>query len=339
MHCTNIFPLISPSAYAAAQEEGVPVVQTLGNFRMFCSNALLMRDNQVCEDCLGKWVAWPAVVHGCYRDNRFASAVLVAMQAFHRARRTWQRNVDLYVALSQFSRRKYVDNGLPENKIAVKPNFVFPDPGPGQGRGNYAIFAGRLSSEKGIDTLLSAWQLLKRPVPLKIAGDGPMADRVRAAAQQNPLIEWLGRRTIEDLLALIGDATCLVMPSICYENFPRTIVEAFSKGTPVIASRMGAMAEIVRDGSTGRFFAPGNSRELSETVDLLFSNTSVLAGMRQAARREYEDNYTADANYDMLMALYRKVIGERAVDINVKHSLASRVALRNEMEQVAGGVQ
>jgi glycosyltransferase involved in cell wall biosynthesis len=317
MHCTNIFPLISPAAYASAQAEGVPVVQTLGNYRMFCSNALLMRDNRICEDCLGKRLAWPAVVHACYRESRVASTVVVAMQAFHRARQTWDRDVDCYVALTEFSRRKYADNGLPATKIAVKPNFVFPDPGPGEGRGSYAIFVGRLSPEKGIDTLLSAWQLLKRPVPLKIVGDGPLADRVRAAAQQNPSIEWLGHCPVEQLLSLVGDATCLVMPSICYEGFPRTIAEAYSRGTPVIASRLGAMAEIIRDGRTGRLFTAGDPRQLAELLDALFSDSHALIGMRHPARSEYEDHYTADANYKMLIGIYRKVIGERGRQKNI----------------------
>lgn len=212
MHCTNIFPLISPAAYSAAQAEGVPVVQSLRNYRMFCSNSLLMRNDRVCEDCLGKSFAWPAVAHACYRDSRTASSVVVAMQIYHRLKQTWHRNVNRYIALTEFSRQKYATYGLPVEKISIKPNFVFPDPGPGDGRGGYAIFAGRLSAEKGIDTLLAAWPRLKRPVTLKIVGDGPLADRVRAAAHQHSSIQWLGRLPVEELLTLIGDAACLVCP-------------------------------------------------------------------------------------------------------------------------------
>jgi glycosyltransferase involved in cell wall biosynthesis len=317
MHCTNIFPLISPAAYSAARAEGVPVVQHLRNYRMFCSNSLLMRDDRVCEDCLGKRIAWPAVVHGCYRESRAASAVVVAMQTLHSASRTWQRKVNQYVALTEFARQKYASHGLPIEKISVKPNFVFSDPKAGVG-GDYAIFAGRLSREKGIETLLTAWPLLKRPVTLRIVGDGPMAEQVRAAASQHPNIQWLGRRPIDELLELIGRAACLVMPSICYEGFPRTIVEAYSKGTPVIASRLGAMAEIVHEGRTGLFFEPGHADQLAEKVDLLLGDSATLAKMRRAARHEYESRYTADANYGMLMSIYQRVLGQATSERSIR---------------------
>jgi len=162
-HFHYTFPLISPSAYYAARAEGVRVVQTVHNFRLLCANALLFRNGEVCEDCLGKWIPWPPIAHKCYRDNRAASTVITTMLMTHRVLGTWSKEVDMYIALTEFGRRKLVEGGLPADKIAIKPNFAYPDPGPGTGTGGYAVFVGRLSAEKGVDTLLEAWRHLGLP--------------------------------------------------------------------------------------------------------------------------------------------------------------------------------
>ena len=304
MHCTNTFPLISPAAYYAARAEGVPIVQSLRNYRLFCVNAYFLRNGCVCEDCLGKEVPWPGILHGCYRTSRTASAVVAAMLSLHRLMRTWSRMVDRYFALTEFSRRKFIDGGLPARQVAVKPNFIHPDPGPGNGQGGYAVFIGRLSPEKGIKSLLSAWTQLAGRSPLKIVGDGPLAANVRAAANQTAGIEWLGRRQPQEVLALLGAAACLVMPSIWYETFGRTIIEAYAKGTPVVASRLGAMAELVHDGRTGLLFEPGNPADLALKIHSLLDDPERSLGMRRAARREYEEKYSAEKNYEMMMAIY-----------------------------------
>lgn len=178
VHFHNSFPLISPAAYYAARSEGVPVVQTLHNYRLLCPNAVFFRDGQVCEDCLGKFVPWPGVVHACYKESRATTGMVAAMLTVHRVLQTWTETVDLYIALTQFARQKFIQGGLPAEKIVVKPNFVHPDPGPGEGRGGYALFVGRLSPEKGIGILLTAWEKLRGKVDLKIVGDGPLAPQV-----------------------------------------------------------------------------------------------------------------------------------------------------------------
>lgn len=306
MHCTNTFPLISPAAYYAARAEGVPVVQSLHNYRLFCLNAYFLRNDRVCEDCLRKRVPWWGVLHGCYRASRTASVVVAAMLSLHRIMRTWTRMVDRYVALTEFSRRKFIEGGLPAQRIAVKPNFIYPDPDPGSGRGGYAVFIGRLSPQKGINTLLSAWSQLGGCLPLKIIGDGPLAERVKAAANQTVGIEWLGRRQPQEVLALLGEAVCLVMPSISYETFGRTIIEAYAKGTPVVVSRLGAIAELVQDGCTGLLFEPGNPKDLARKIRALVDNPAKFIRLRRAARREYEEKYTAEMNYWMLMKIYEE---------------------------------
>lgn len=306
VHFHNTFPLISPAGYYAARDAGAVVVQTLHNFRLLCVNALLYRDRRLCEQCLRRMVPWRGVLHGCYRQSRNVSAVVAAMITLHRSLGTWRRAVDRYIAVSEFARRKFIEGGLPAQRINVIPNAVHPDPGPGGGSGGYAVFVGRLTQEKGVATLLSAWERLSGRLKLKIIGDGPLAGEVETAARRTPGVEWLGYRTPPELLAIVGEAACLVMPSVWYETFGRTIIEAFAKGTPVIASRLGAMAELVDDGRTGLFFEPGNARDLVVKAARLLDDPAMLNRMRREARREYEEKYTAERNYRMLMEVYHQ---------------------------------
>jgi glycosyltransferase involved in cell wall biosynthesis len=309
VHVQNFFPIISPSIYYAAKEKGVPVVQTLRNYRLLCPNALFFRDGQVCEDCMGKPIPWPGVAHSCYKDSRAASGVVATMLTVHRALRTWTERVDLYIALTQFARQKFIDGGFPENKIVVKPNFVDPDPGQELEKEDFALYVGRLSVEKGLDTLISAWQHLGKPIPLKIIGDGPLQEQVVQASQQMPWIEWLGRKPLSEVYQLIGKAKLLIFPSKWYETFGRVAVEAFAKGTPVIASNIGAIAEIVDHGRTGLHFCPGDSEDLARQIDWSLSHPAQLIEMGHEARVEFETKYTAQENYRRLMEVYELACG------------------------------
>ena len=308
VHVQNFFPLISPSIFYAARSAHVPVIQTLRNYRLLCPNALFFRNGSVCEDCLGKAIPYPGIVHSCYRDSVAASTVTASMLVFHRLLKTWQNKIDGYIALTQFAKNKFIQGGFPAEKIHVKPNFVDPDPGVGEGSGQYALFVGRLSVEKGLDTLLKAWELLNDKLPLKIIGDGPLADQVEVAAQKSDCIEWLGRRPIQEVYGLMGEAKFLVFPSKWYETFGRVAVEAFAKGTPVIASRIGAIAEIVDSGKTGLLFEPGNPADLASKVKDLTSNSSHISQMRHQARAEFRAKYTAQKNYEHLIGVYNQYI-------------------------------
>lgn len=307
-HFDNTFPLISPAAYYAARDAGIPVVQTLHNFRLLCPSAILYRDGKVCEDCLPARLPWPGLVHACYRDNRKATAAIVAMTSIHRALGTYENVVDVYIALTEFSRRKFIEGGLPAHKIVVKPNFLETDPGIGSGAGDFALFVGRLTPEKGIETLLEAWQKMGRGKTLKIVGDGPLADRVKQAACKCSDIQYLGRRGLPEVLELMGEARFLVFPSVWYEGFPRTIVEAFARGTPVVASRLGSMAEIVEENVTGLHFESGNADELVSSASRLYDDSRSLNAMRSNARAVFEAQYTVDRNYQMLIEIYDRVM-------------------------------
>ena len=311
MHCANTFPLISPAVYYVAKDEHVAVVQTLHNYRTSCPNAQLFRDGKVCESCLEKSIAWPAIVHSCYRDDRGASAAVVATLAYHWAKKTWTRKVDRFIALTEFSKQKHVQGGLPAERIDVKPNFVNPDPGIGSGNGDYAVFVGRLSAEKGIKTMLDGWSRLKRNLKLKIIGAGPLGDDVQRATRSDSRIEWLGRRTFGEVCDIVGDAKCVVIPSVWYETFGRTIIEAYAKGTPVIVSCLGAMRELVAEGRTGLLFEPGNPDDLANKVEQLIADRDKHSTFRREARWEYESHYTPELNYQQLMSVYQRAIGAK----------------------------
>lgn len=308
VHFHNTFPLISPAAYYAAHAEGAAVVQTLHNYRLLCPAATFCRDGEVCEDCLGRAVAWPGVWHKCYRDNRIASAAVAAMLAFHRMKKTWRDEVDAYIALTEFARSKFIEGGLPAERIIVKPNFVDPDPEAGRGSGGYALFVGRLTQEKGVPTLLDAWKLLSATgeIPLRIVGDGPMVDQVRTACRHVAGMEYVGRRPSEVVYGMMGDARMLIFPSQWFEGQPRTIVESLAKGTPVVASRLGSMSEMIEHGRSGMLFAPGDAEDLAQQVRRLMSlPDSEAAAMRRSARQQFEQHYTAGTNYPLLRGIYQ----------------------------------
>jgi glycosyltransferase involved in cell wall biosynthesis len=313
VHFHNTLPLVSPAGYYAARAEGVPVIQTLHNYRLLCPVALFFRDGRVCEDCMGKAVPWPGVVHKCYRGSRAASGVIAAMLTVHRVLRTWTEMVDVYVALTEFARSKFIEGGLPAGKIVVKPNFVAPDPGRGQGGGGYALFVGRLAPEKGTGTMLAAWKRLGTRIPLKIVGDGPLRDRVVGAAARRSNVEWLGHRPVEEVHALMGKADMLVFPSEWYETFGRVAVEAFAVGTPVIAANIGAVAEIVEHGRTGLEFRPGDPEDLVTQVEWALSHPAELRRMRDEVRAEFEAKYTAERNYRALMEIYEAALERKKV--------------------------
>jgi glycosyltransferase involved in cell wall biosynthesis len=312
VHFHNTFPLLSPSVYSAARAAGAAVVQTLHNYRLICPTAICYRDGKVCEDCVNKTIPWPAIVHRCYRGDRSASVVTAAMLAVHHGRGTFNNDVDGYIALTGFAKNKFVQAGLPAEKIFIKPNFVLPDAGAGDGSGNYCLFVGRLTESKGIEVLLQAWKLLPKKIELKIAGDGELAPLVRDAAATDPRIHFVGRLPLDQVSDLMGKATALIFPSVWYEGLPKTILESYARGTPVVASNLGSMIELIEAGKTGAHFNPGDASDLAAVISRGFAEGS-LSGMRPSVRERFVARYTAEANYRMLKEVYEHV--KRAASI------------------------
>jgi len=308
-HFHNIFPLISPAAYYAVQAEGIPVLQTLHNYRYLCPNGILFRDGQVCEECVGKYVPWPGILHGCYRQNRVATAGVAAMLSFHRSLGTWDKKVNGYIALTEFTRQKFIEaRVIRKEKIFVKHNYVHSDPGIGTGQGNFALFVGRLSPEKGLGILLEAWKNLRNPLRLKVVGAGPLLRELVQENKNEESIEFLGSLPEHDVLALMKEALVLIFPTLCFENLPLVILEAFATGLPVVGSDMGNTKILIRDRELGLLFRPNDPKDLSTKIDWLMENPAEIRQMRTNVRKEYELKYTSEKNYRVLLEIYNRLM-------------------------------
>ena len=227
------------------------------------------------------------------------------MLSLHRAMGTWLKLVDIYIALTEFGRRKFIEGGLPADKIVVKGNFIHPAPAyPGPGSGEYALYVGRLDAIKGVRTLLSAWERLNTDIPLKIVGDGPLAlyvDEVTQCRRNIEVMSWVPRARVFELL---GEARALIFPSTCYEGQSLALLEAFSMGTPIIASSLGSITEMIDPGRTGLLFRAGDPDDLAARVEWAWSHPDEMRSMREQVRKEFEERYTGTANYARLMEIY-----------------------------------
>lgn len=307
VHVHNTHPLISPSLHWAAARAQVPVVQTLHNFRLLCPQGMLLRDRHVCEDCVGR-VPWRGVVHRCYRDSAAQSAVVAASVTLHRAIGTWRHKVRRYIALNGFCRDVFVRGGMPAERIAIKPNFVDVPAAPGAARAG-GLFVGRLSVEKGTGVLAGA--LARRP---QIVVDVIGAGEREADLDGLPNARRLGFLPLPQILERMRRACWLVLPSLWYENFPRTIVEAYACGLPVIASRLGALPELVEEGVTGLLFEPGSAEDLARVLDWAEAHPDDMARMGANARARYDALYTPERNLQMLNRIYTDAIVEERAD-------------------------
>ena len=305
-HIQNFFPLISPSIFHACKNLNVPTVFSVRNFRLLCSNGLFFRDNRNCEDCLGKKVAFPGIIHRCYKGSRSFTTAVVAMQTYHRLFKTWDLFVDRYIVLSKFSKTMMIEGGISPEKIVIKPNFVR-DPGVSSSGGDYVIYVGRLSAEKGILSLLAVIKQLAG-IPLKIIGDGPLDKEVREFSKKTPEIQFLGNTPHDDTMRLIRQARFLVFPTHLYETFGRVVVESYACGKPVIASHIGSVSELIKENITGLFIDPNNINDISNKIEWLWNHPDESERMGRNAFVEYQKKYTPEINYQKLIDIYSSVI-------------------------------
>lgn len=308
-HFHNWMYVLSNSAYQAAQECQVPVVQTLHNYRLICSGGQLLRNRRPCEICVGKRFPLWGVYYGCFRGSR--KLTLIRTLAVQKHKRYWRDTIQIFIALTEFAKAKFVQGGLPPDKIFVKPNFVMPDPGEGTHEGDYALFAGRLSEEKGIRVLLEAWQMLPESFRLVIAGDGPLANLVQQSQQRMPNITWLGKVPSSEVARLMQEASILVFPSISYEGLSMSVLEAMASGLPIVASGHGSMSSVVEHQVSGWLFAPGDARSLRDAVVEAFRTPDLRRQLGQQARQIYLQRYTPERNYEMLIDIYHRAIASK----------------------------
>ena len=307
VHFHNTFPLLSPAALRAAHATGVGVVQTLHNFRPVCPAATLMRDGRPCESCLGRTPV-PAVVHGCYRGSRLATVPIALKDAVHARAGTWAGAVDRYIVPSEFARGRFVAAGWPADRLTVSYNTA-PDPGPVTPHPDGPVVClSRLAPEKGVDILLDAWG---RAFPdggpgLTVVGAGELEDDLRARAAALRGVELTGGVPGDRALEILAGARALVVPSRWYEVFPRVVAEAYAHGVPVVAARLGSLAEIVVAGETGLHFDAGSAAALATCLSQL-EDVDLVVGLGRGARAMYERRLTPAAALGRLLAVYGDV--------------------------------
>ena len=309
IHLHNFFPFISPSVFYAADSAGIPIVQTLHDFRYLCPMAFLMRSGKICDECK-EGAFLKSVEYGCFKGSKLQSIPIAFMLKLHWYLKTFKKKIDGYICLTESQKKIYLDAAFDGKKLFIKPNFV--DDTFEQDKykcGDYTVFIGRLGEEKGVRTLIGAWKDLP-DIPLKIVGDGPEAKDCKSLVADMNIknIDFLGYKPYLECRKILNNARFLIMPSIWYETFGLTIIEAFSHCKPVIASNLGAMADLVENGETGILFTPMNTQELAEKVRWLWNNPEECQRMGRNARREYEEKYTPEKNYEMLINIYQEVI-------------------------------
>ncbi|SPY20277.1 putative glycosyltransferase protein [Paenibacillus polymyxa] len=311
VHVHNFFPVISPSVYHACERLGVPVVQTLHNYRLICPAATFMRGNEVCEKCLHGTLLH-SIRHGCYRGSQLQTIPVAAMIKFNELIGTWQHKVSRYIALTEFARDKFAESGIPLDRIAVKPNFIHHQTAKAKYDPNdrYLLFVGRISAEKGVRNLLQAWSQLedRGGLRLVIIGDGPQKAELAAAYSQED-IRFLGKQDGDTVLDCMSRAMYVMVPSIWYEGFPMTIVESYSVGTPVLCSRIGALEEVVEDGVTGFHFQHDDLENIKTVIRRAVAYEN-YAAMRQKVAENYAAHYTEEVNVKQLLAIYSEAMEE-----------------------------
>jgi glycosyltransferase involved in cell wall biosynthesis len=305
VHVQNFFPLFSPSIFYAAQKTKTKIVMSVRNYRLVCPNAMLYVNGEICKLCVGKKIPVHAITKKCYRKDVGASSVVVAMLSVHNFLNTWKNKIDGLICVSHFVKEQLLSAGFENDKLHTKYNFVCSDVLPNYEDGKYYIYAGRLSEEKGITEMLEAFKNSERR--LVIVGDGPMREQVENCTKQNNNITWCGKRSLNEIYEMIADAKALIFPSKWHEPFGRTIIEAFAHGTPVIASALGGVKELVTDNYNGFLFDPYKKEDISRAI-FEFENFKDRSGLRSNCYHSYVSNFTPSINYKQLISIYNKVL-------------------------------
>ena len=311
VHFHNVFYVLSPYVYWACREAGVPVVQSQHNFRLLCPNALFMRNGKVCEECFDKKSFWPGIYHRCYKKSALMTFLIARAIKEHWTRGTFSDCIEMYTIASELGRQKYIAAGIPEDRIVVKPNIVYPQMIRTHQDQGYALYAGRLYIEKGVHVLLKGWKSMDG-FPLKIIGKGYEAERLKRYVEDNGIknVEFLGFVSDEQFDQLMAGAKFLVLPYVCYEHSPRTITEAYCYGIPVLTSDLGAMSEVVKHKETGLLFKTGDAKDLLQKAKWLRDHPEQFPLMEEKIRQFNETYFSPKRNYEVLMSVYNKAVSE-----------------------------
>lgn len=313
MHVHNFFPLLTPSIFEAAREEGVPSVMSLHNFRLMHPNGLMYYKGKIDHRSI-KRSAYNCVWDGVYRDSKLQTAVVAHMIEYHRKKRTWNQYPSAFIALSKFSRNKFVEGGLPSDRIFIKPNFLrdpineYHDLKITSEKINRFLFVGRISNEKGIEDLLRCWMERSIPSELWIVGDGPLKKKLVQKSKGEKSIKWLGQCQRKEVLSLMSNSMALLFPTKWYEGMPMIILEAMSMGCPVISSDIGNPKNMIDHQINGLLFEPGKMADLYKNISWIISNPKNSKKLSENSRKKYEELYTPEKNYSTLMSIYDRAI-------------------------------
>ncbi len=311
MHVHNFFPLLSPSIFEAAREAGIPSVLTLHNYRLIHPNGLMYYNGEIDNRSING-SAYRCVFDGVYRNSIFQTAVLAHMIEYHRKNNTWKKFPSAFIALSEFSKEMFVQGGLPEERILVKPNFL-KDPVPehkelklSPQKEDIFLYVGRISYEKGVQDLIHFWLEHNISSKLVIAGDGPLRETLEKKSEGHSRIEWLGQLSRKKTLSKLSVAKALIFPTKWYEGQPLILLEALAMGCPVITSKIGNPRQIISHGKTGFHFTPGNFKELHHYLDIINSDPQKTGELSANARKEFLKKYTPEQNYERLLEIYSR---------------------------------
>lgn len=311
LHVHTPFPLMSPAVFRVARRLGVATVTTVHGYRYSCPAGTLLRDGRPCRSCVGRRIKLPAVIHGCYHDSRVASAAVGGGLSFHHLIGTLPGAIDRYLALTAFGRDQLIADGVPASKVVVRPNFVL-DPGPPRiRRDGHLLFAGRLTEEKGVATLVEAWRGYSGSMRLVVVGDGPLRPLVDALARRDPRVTVTGWLTPGEVLGWVALAEALVFPSEWPEALPLVVLEAFAAGTPVVASDLDNVGELVEPGSSGWRFRAGDPGDLTRVLGLV--EGAHRGPLRAGSRACFEARYHPDPVMDQLESIYAEVVARTRV--------------------------
>ncbi len=315
VHVHNTFPLFSPVAFRTARASGAGVVHTLHNFRPLCPAATFLRDGAPCELCLGT-TQLHAIKHACYRDSRLATAPLAVMGSLHGALGTWQRSIDRFILLCDYERQKYVQAGWPAERMRIKFNTVYEGDLPPRRFGGAFLCMSRIVPEKGVDVLLEGYRRAFGDgggPELRLTASGDMLEQLRAEYGDVPGITFLGHVSRERLYRELSSARAVVVPSRCYEGFPRVVVEAYAAGVPVIASNSGSLAELVDDGQTGLLVTTGDADAMAGALLRLAGSDGLAEQLGLNSRRVFEQRYSPGVTTRELVRIYGEARNEALI--------------------------
>ncbi|TVP98198.1 MAG: glycosyltransferase [Balneolaceae bacterium] len=310
MHVHNFFPLLSPSIFEAAREQGVPSVMTLHNYRLIHPNGLMYHNGKIDQRSINGGSAYKCVMDGVYRNSVLQTAVTAYMIEYHRKNATWKKFPSVFIALSQFSKDKFIEGGLPGDRIFIKPNFLkdplidFKELEISPKKKNRFIYVGRISNEKGVEDLIRCWLMNNIDAELYMVGDGPVKPKLEKLSRHDSSVKWIGEVSRKEILKLFSDSKAVIFPTKWFEGQPLVLLEALSMGCPVITSKIGNPREIIEDGITGLHFTPGNVIELYQKIKFVLNNPEKLREFSENARKVYLNKYSPEQNIRQVDEIY-----------------------------------